>query len=123
MGGGRVAVGGEVGGLEGDGKVGGGKVEEGGWEEVGGGEGRWEELGGEVGVMVGGGRVEVAGGKSKDRRKSLEIESIDRCRSNRFGHALILHNFPHSVARCRQEARSCWAQGTRTPGKGRNLRT
>ena len=37
---------------------------------------------------MGGGRWEVAGGKSEDRRKSLEIESIDRCRSNRFGHGM-----------------------------------
>ena len=39
--------------------------------------GRWE---------VGG--WEVAGGKLEDRRRSLEIESINRCRSNRFGHGM-----------------------------------
>ena len=32
---------------------------------------------------------EVAGGKSEDRCRSLEIESINRCRSNRFGHGMI----------------------------------
>ena len=40
---------------------------------------------------VGGGRVggwEVAGAKLEDRRRSLEIESLKRCRSNRFGHGM-----------------------------------
>ena len=38
---------------------------------------------------VGGGRREAGGGKSEDRSRSLEIESIDRCRSNRFGHGMF----------------------------------
>ena len=34
------------------------------------------------------GGVRLAGGKPEDRRRSLEIESIDRCRSNPFGHGM-----------------------------------
>ena len=40
-----------------------------------------------------GGAGEVGGGKSEDRRRSLEIESIDRCRSNRFDHGMVKQNF------------------------------
>ena len=65
----------------------GGRVEGGRWEGgrvggVGGVGGVWEG-GGRVrgGWEVGGGRVGgVGSGKSEDRRRSLEIESIDRCR-------------------------------------------
>ena len=37
---------------------------------------------------------EVGGGKSEDRRRSLEIESIHRCRSNRFGHGMFITVVP-----------------------------
>ena len=44
------------------------------------------------GRRVGGGWEEgdrwEGGGKSEDRRRSLELKSIDRCRSNRFGHGI-----------------------------------
>ena len=39
---------------------------------------------------MGGGRREVGGGKSEDRSRLLEIETIDRCRSNRFGHGMYI---------------------------------
>ena len=49
-------------------------------------------MGGEGGVEAGSREVggwEVAGGKSENRPRSLQIEWIDRCRSNRFGHGML----------------------------------
>ena len=45
-----------------------------------------------IGTAVGSctfGRWEAGGGKSRDRRRSLEMEWIDRCRPNRFGHGML----------------------------------
>ena len=56
----------------------------GGWRRVAGGRRWWEEVEGGRGE-----RWEAGGVSSEDRRRSLEIESIDRCRSNRFGHGML----------------------------------
>ena len=58
----------------------------------------WQVEGWEVGSVGGeGGGWEVAGGKSEDRRRSLEIESINRYRSNRFGHGMSLNRLTHDI--------------------------
>ena len=51
---------------------------------------------------VGVGGWEVAGGKSEDRRRSLEIESIDRCRSNRFSHGMLIDIRLYTLSRSPQ---------------------